>query len=387
MIENISISGYKALYDNQELNIKPLNILAGANASGKSSLIQTLLLLRQSLSTDGWVNDLILTGELYEAGTAQDVFHPSCERIIKLTIKDQTTRYQYEFGLNREKGDAIAERRLISKKKKRIPQVLADDTGLFSYVNAERVGPRVTYGLPSKGLEGPGLVGKFGEFTAAVLARAAKNFLVVDGWNENSINSLASPIMALDNIDLTQELKSSEGRLDLVCNYILSWIIPGAHFDATESHATDSSTLSFIRDSTSSKMATRPTHIGFGLTYLLPVITAALALKKGGLLIVENPEAHLHPFSQSRIGFFLALIASQKRQVFIETHSDHVINGVRLAVKLGAVDHNDVILNSFTRTEALMGSTIDQIGISKAGRPDRWPEGFFDQIESDLMRL
>lgn len=387
MITQLSISGYKALNNSPELSVKHLNILAGANASGKSSLIQVLLLLRQSLTREGKVEELLLSGDLYEAGTAQDVFHPNCGRKIEITLKDGSRAYNYEFGLDREKGDATSDRRLLSKGEVSAPPVLGDNTGAFCYVNAERVGPRVTYGLPSKGKELAGIVGKFGEFTTAVLARAARNVTCVSHWNESFIDAISTAVQRLDEIDLRADLTTSEGRLDLVCNYLLNWIIPGAQFDASESHATDSSTLNFIRDSNASKTATRPTHIGFGLTYALPIITAALALKSEGLLIIENPEAHLHPFSQSRMGVFLALMAAQKRQIIVETHSDHIINGIRLAIKLGGLDHNLVTLNSFNHSSDLMTTEIDQIGISKNGRPDRWPEGFFDQIENDLMRL
>ena len=75
----------------------------------------------------------------------------------------------------------------------------------------------------------------------------------------------------------------------------------------------------------------RPTNMGFGVSYALPVITAGLLAPAGSLLVVENPEAHLHPAGQSRVGRFLAHLAASGVQVVAETHSDHVLNGVRLA--------------------------------------------------------
>ncbi len=79
----------------------------------------------------------------------------------------------------------------------------------------------------------------------------------------------------------------------------------------------------------------RPTNVGFGLTHALPVIVACLAAEPGTMLVVENPEAQLHPRGQVSIGRLLALTAASGVQVIIESHSDHVLNGIRLAVKDG----------------------------------------------------
>jgi len=387
MIEEISVTGFKSLSREQRLRATNLNILAGPNASGKSSLLQALLLLRQSSDKEGQIDGLALSGPLYEAGTAQDVFHPSCERQIKFELKVNDENFRYDFHINRESSEVVSERKLEILKPTTTPDILSERGLNFAYLNAERIGPRVTYSLPTEGVSISGLIGKHGEYTTAALARSAKNFFTVDDWNTDLADKIATCVRRLDNKEIESELIDTEGRLDLISNIMLDWVIPGAKFYAEESHNTDSTTLRFVRALGSSKMPTRATHIGFGLTYTLPIIVAALSLKKDGLIIVENPEAHLHPFSQSRIGVFLALIAATGRQVFIETHSDHVINGIRLAVKNETIENSKVILNSFSRDSELENSEVTQITISKDGRPSHWPEGFFDQIENDLMQL
>jgi predicted ATPase len=100
------------------------------------------------------------------------------------------------------------------------------------------------------------------------------------------------------------------------------------------------------------------------------------------MLIVENPEAHLHPAGQSRLGRFLARVAGSGVQVIVETHSDHVLNGVRLAaVADSSVPANDVIVHFFD------GDTVLPIDLGARGDLSAWPTGFFDQIEDDLGRL
>jgi predicted ATPase len=112
-----------------------------------------------------------------------------------------------------------------------------------------------------------------------------------------------------------------------------------------------------------------------------------LALEGDGLLLVENPEAHLHPFGQSRIGAFLASLAATGRQVFVETHSDHVINGIRLAIKYGVTPNESALFNYFHSLNGASRSAITQIAADDSGSLEDWPEGFFDQIERDLSRL
>jgi predicted ATPase len=129
----------------------------------------------------------------------------------------------------------------------------------------------------------------------------------------------------------------------------------------------------------------RPANIGFGFSCTLPIIVAGLLLPAGGVLIVENPEAHLHPAGQSRLGRFLARVAGSGGQVIVETHSDHLINGIRLGVAdervLGA-EHT--IIHFFNETGR---GEPTPILLTKNGGLDRWPVGFFDQIERDLGEL
>jgi predicted ATPase len=137
----------------------------------------------------------------------------------------------------------------------------------------------------------------------------------------------------------------------------------------------------------------RPTSVGFGLSYTLPVVVALLATPPGGLVLIENPEAHLHPRGQMAMGELIARAASAGVQVLVETHSDHVLNGLRLAVKDGLVAHGDVALHFFRRTErqekgvARIRHVVDSPTLDADGRIDVWPEGFFDQYDLALGRL
>jgi predicted ATPase len=132
----------------------------------------------------------------------------------------------------------------------------------------------------------------------------------------------------------------------------------------------------------------RSTNVGFGITYTLPILIALLSATPDTLILLENPEAHLHPKGQSKMGELLALAASGGVQIIVETHSDHILNGIRLAVRRG-VKPEDIQLHYFDRY-LQKGQAITKIispRIYQDGGIDKWPDGFFDQAEKDLMEL
>lgn len=130
----------------------------------------------------------------------------------------------------------------------------------------------------------------------------------------------------------------------------------------------------------------RATHVGFGLTYTLPVVVALLATPPKGILLLENPEAHVHPRGQAALGTLIALAASGGAQVLLETHSDHVLNGIRLAAKMSILEAENILLHFFTRRPD--GHVdIESPVVETDGRLSRWPQGFFDQWDHDLDAL
>jgi predicted ATPase len=124
--------------------------------------------------------------------------------------------------------------------------------------------------------------------------------------------------------------------------------------------------------------------MGFGVTYTLPVILAGLTAGKDGILIVENPEAHLHPAGQSQMGYFLASIASAGVQVMVETHSDHVLNGIRRAIGEHRILSEDQAIIHFFDVD---GAPPKSLRFTETGGIASWPRGFFDQYQLDVAAL
>jgi predicted ATPase len=127
--------------------------------------------------------------------------------------------------------------------------------------------------------------------------------------------------------------------------------------------------------------------MGFGVSYSLPIVLAGLVASEDGLLLVENPEAHLHPAGQSRMGTFLATLAAAGVQVLIETHSDHVLNGVRRAIGEHRVLGADRALVHFFDAKGHGQPDVSTMRFTPTGGLSDWPERFFDQFQIDVAAL
>jgi len=127
-----------------------------------------------------------------------------------------------------------------------------------------------------------------------------------------------------------------------------------------------------------------PANIGYGVSYAFPILVAGLSATGSHPLVLDSPEAHLHPHGQSQMGGFLAQMAAAGSQILVETHSDHLLNGVRLAVRDGVIRPEDVAIYFFAPSAA---AHVTRLSVDKHGTISDWPEGFFDQSEKDLASL
>jgi predicted ATPase len=161
----------------------------------------------------------------------------------------------------------------------------------------------------------------------------------------------------------------------------LNQIFDGAKVEIPSSQ---SNIIELLLNTSTSKDRFKPANIGFGYHCILPIVVSGLIAKEGEMLIVENPEAHLHPRAQSRLAQFLAKVSSCGVQVFIETHSDHILNALRIAVLDKIITPDDLSILYFQRNAE---QPVVQIPIQLNGGIEEWPEGFFDQMDKDFSRL
>lgn len=170
----------------------------------------------------------------------------------------------------------------------------------------------------------------------------------------------------------------------------LGEISPGTRLYTEAHHSLDLVSMEFaFQTGRGETNRYRATNVGFGISYILPIVTAALSAGEGSLLLIENPEAHIHPHGQLRMGKLLALASLSGVQVIVETHSDHILNGLRLAVHCGDLHQDQVAMHYFTRiveSDSIRTQVITPV-MDRHGRINEWPEGFFDENEKALRQL
>lgn len=156
---------------------------------------------------------------------------------------------------------------------------------------------------------------------------------------------------------------------------------PGCSLDIQQVQHANVITLG-VRTSDSTEFL-RPIHAGFGITQILPIVIAALSAAEGDIILIENPEVHLHPAGQALMGQFLANVARAGIQVIVESHSDHRLNGIRRSVKASQLSPEQVAIHFFNPPNSEATQVVSP-QLDDSGNIDTWPEGFFDQFDKDM---
>lgn len=390
MINKLTIQNLKC-FRSLILPLGSFSLLTGFNAAGKSTVLQALLLLAQAEKQPRDSRFVPLNGELVSLGSPGEALSDGQEPILRLSLEfdNYSIRWTLEpddsesiHGLNlteiawRKGSDSWERQRNFSKNAittilpKGIPPALEDQFSSLAdviYISAVRLGPQDVYPAPRDNMPTWGDVGTKGELAA--------------WWFQNLLDEEIRGSMLHPNEPartLRRQFNAWAGEL-----------FPGVEANAQKLHTTDLVYLEFRKSATDKWR--KPANIGYGLTYAFPIIVAGLLAKPGQVLIIDSPEAHLHPMGQSRIAGFLAKVASTGVQVIIETHSDHVLNGARLSVKEKALNPTEVSFHFFqSQAENDKDKEQSQITtpvIDVEGNLSEWPAGFFDQAEADLEKL
>ena len=371
MIQQIRLEAFKA-FDRLELPFAPLTLLSGLNSSGKSSVLQAFALVRQSLDTrmlgtkDG--TELLLNGPLVQLGTWTDVY---CEYSRRQPPEIALAFYgsnggcaEWRAHVESPGADVLPTRFTHDGARDVLYTLIA---ARFNYLRADRVSPELVYPRSHREVVRNRTLGSRGEFTAHYLTEFRDDIVK----NEKVRDSNIGPGLARHVAHWLGQI-SPDVRLEL--DAVAGTDYVGVRF-GFGSGAGLSGSSSY-----------RATHVGFGLTYTLPVVVALLATPPGGILLLENPEAHVHPRGQAALGVLMAMAASGGVQVVLETHSDHVLNGIRVAAKSHTIARDDIRLHFFSRRQTGEISVESPV-VEENGRLSRWPDGFFDQWDRDLDTL
>ena len=364
MIDRIEIDNFKSI-KKANIKVSNLNLLMGLNGMGKSTFIQTLLLLMQSDKIEDGILDL--NGILTQIGQGKDALYQYAdeEKIVLELIFEGQPKYSWKFDYQFDKEKLVSENNNTKDQMGYFQKV----TKKFQYIRAERIGPIDIYEASNVVVQDKRQLGLLGEYAAHFISFYGQEFEV----NEKLRHYKASSINLLSQ--LNSWMKEISPGISLNAKYVadVNKVILDYQFDFSNGR-----TNSF-----------KPKNVGFGISYVLPIVLSLLTAEKGKIIVIENPESHIHPRGQAELGKLISLAASIGVQLFVETHSDHILNGIRVSVKNALVDKSKVNVMYFekTSTQDEQFTEITQIKIDANGELSEYPKNMIDEWSNQLLKL
>lgn len=369
MIRTVSLENFKCFSDKKDIDLAKITILYGHNGRGKSSLSQALLLVGQSMKERNDLDQLIIVGEQVKLDSFQEIKTVGSEndevRMWITTDKEQVTLGFSPFPEKPQLG--------------RLSTLLVNGENRFDVQTTQKVEDAAN-----------GEKVAFSTSDIAVLQQL-KGVTYISAGRLGPVND----VVRNDSLPPNQVGTRGENLLNALShqspdfvNYVafcLSRILKGAAVKIVDPKATR---LELMLNSRDGEQLFRPVNVGFGYSYVLPVIVGTLLAESGSILIVENPEAHLHPGAQSRMMEFLTEQALMKDlQLIIETHSDHVVNGMRISMKKKTLNPEDSIIQHFAYADGEVTPVITRITCDRDGNLSDYPEDFQDEWTAQMLEL
>lgn len=374
MIESLKLKNFKC-FEEIELKFKNLTLFTGINSGGKSSIIQSILFLKQNFETLSQFPDILeklisenysnfsvgkidTNGKYINLGTANNLLYEYANKdLFSFSLKLKNGELSFDAKIDKDNPDHL----LIdsSTLKTNSLKFLVSEKN-FSYLSADRITPKLQYDYSKENVI-KGKLGNKGEFAIHYLA-----------------------VNANENLKLT-ELKSPNSNSFYFRENVSRWLEKISTGIDITSGVNDELRYSYLKYSYNGGKEYFPQNVGFGITYVLPIIISLLKAEKGDLIIIENPESHLHPAAQVEIAKLCCKAAAQGVQLIIETHSDHFFNAIRVAVKNKIIENIDTQIYFFTKEGKK--SIAESILLDSNGKINKWPKGFFDEWDIQLENL
>jgi predicted ATPase len=418
MISQIGLTNFKCFKGEHNFPLSRFNLLTGINGRGKSTFLQSLLLMKQTTDYDRGSHYIILNGSCINLGNFEDIKNSFASNddeikfIFKIIDNPFIDEIHYTFGQDND-DESIAIVNEFSQRSyidgsyetkvlkhyenfdyyyylKLGDEILPENEGEYAFENAsefyfenliptdnkdidddifrciqfisaDRIGPKNYYEIQNIRKDFS-WVGAKGENTASVLLKKSEN-----------------------EVDDTLYLGEDTNTLLQQTEEWLNFIFDGAKININ----TEGGVVLISYNTKQGRERYKPSNVGFGYSYILPTVVAGLIAQSGEILIIENPEAHLHPRAQHKLTQFLAKVAATGVQIFVESHSEHILNALRICTI--EQEGQEKILNntdlSILYFQDNLTTPFIHIPIDEKGGIDEWPEGFFDQTDKDFKIL
>ena len=376
MLAELGIRNFKAIRQGN-FALRNLSLLTGVNGVGKSSVLQSLLLLRQSYRErflDYSCPMLVLNGPLVNIGQAKDAYSQFGEEgCVELSIRSDNGIFsKWAFMASPAEGEVLQ----LAQDRSSVDRAIFDQnlfTNRFQHIPAERLAAMTTYPASQFNVSNLHQFGPQARYAVHLLHSCREQPLAIPQLRHETTNPEDNTVLS--------SVRAWLGEIS-----------PGIKLSTYLFENIDQVQLTFQYDAGLERGMTnefRPINVGFGITYVLPLIIAILTAAPGDFLAIENPESHLHPRGQSRMGKLCSIAAQNGVQLLIESQSDHFLNGIRLSARNEIVDPEKVAIFFLDRT---VGSethsvTIRTPQLDRDGKLSEWPDGFFDEWDNIVFAL
>ena len=342
LINSLGLKNFKCF---EELDVKfaPITLLTGANSSGKSSLINAILAV---LQTEQFPFYLSPNGKYVNMGSFEEIIYQNkadeCFDVFIEFNQDIDATFDTQWYRNSANG-LPRMRNMYDVDPSYVPEDFEKD---FNYVGSFRHPPERTYYQKAKAqqkidVDGVGYIDQIIE------------------WEETNPEKLEELNQMMRRVELFVQIQSNK--------------LKGGRFELT------------VKVKESSKPASLP-DVGFGISQFLPIIVADLQLSNESCLAISQPEIHLHPKIQAQFGNYLANQVKQtQKQYIVETHSEYILNRIRLLLVMGELKSEDVRVLYFENDG--VKSTVYDVEFTPKGAVKGAPRGFFDMYEMDVMDI
>jgi hypothetical protein len=424
----ISVEGFKSINEKQTLELAPVTVLAGANSAGKSSMLQPLLLLKQTLEAPFDPGTLLLSGQNVKFTTAdQMLFHcagEDCKRefaveletdkgawvrlVYSCPVKEGVTLAEMQY---REGTDDPAKRVYPGMSPDEIVPLLPPPFSQIATDIAKRRKVQLRWSVERERFflgftlkdEKNALALVFGPGGVATPVSAflkhVAGVLHLPGLRGNPQRDYPTTAVEFDYPGtfeayvasvINRWQKDGDPRVKEIGEDLrllgLTWKVEAQKIDDTKVELRVGRLPTPRRGGAKDMVSIA--DVGFGVSQTLPVLVALRIAEPGRLVYLEQPEIHLHPNAQAALARIVASAAKRGVIVVLETHSAILLRSIQTLVALGDLDPEEVNLNWFKRDDNSGATRIRRAVPDENGAYGDWPEDFDDvaiRVESDYL--
>lgn len=406
MFTSLRLRNFKAWVDSGLVDLKPVTMLLGTNSSGKSTIIQSLLLLKQTAMSPDRNIHLNLGGD-----EANDLFHFGDFDDVLNQYADAPRSFSLEITLRRgdKKADveeislrctygkissgSVAVQHMEISTGKETFRAIRREKGAYSIFVGEETQPRGK----SRGLAPERSI----SFSADALSMLEKDGDLLEdmsldirreledisylgplrrkperdySWNKSRPGDLGADGKAAIDALLASSLMKGDDR-DYILNGVSNWLSRMKLADRIEVRQQGRSNryeLIVHRSEISCNLR----DVGIGVSQILPVLVVSYFAKPGSVVILEEPEIHLHPLAQSTLAELFTEVSKERNlQFIVETHSEHLFRRMQTIIARDPKKLEDVSMYFIEREEK--SAKIRELEVDEFGRLKNWPDGFF----------